>query len=235
MSPRKVCCSADSEITVLFVRPKKRWQPTDFINQVCRGHAIRYLRHADIDFRSVDSPRKLWCYSEYSTLPRVQKLLPQLEKREFHAIVFEGAAAVDYCQSLCSSPPLRLRERYDLLGSSPSEFDALEDIHIFFNSLAVHPNCPIWLLKLYCRHRPEDIPPSCRIPEIKYGMRERELLSTMPSLGYQSKRPALERASPSSRQLTDTLNGLLFWRKSTIVDDEPPNPLTVRRSDVDDE
>ena len=127
---------------------KKRWQPTDFIHQVCKASDLKYLRHADVNLRDAQSPRsefafdasaptsayslhstvEIKCYTEYTALPRVQRLLPQLEQGEFHAIVFEGVAAVDYCQDLCDEPPPRLCERYDFLGSSPSEFDALEDV-----------------------------------------------------------------------------------------------------------
>ncbi|KAL1732463.1 hypothetical protein EV714DRAFT_282573 [Schizophyllum commune] len=232
MSPAKTCCSADSEITVLFVRSKKRWQPTDFIHQVCKASDLKYLRHADVNLRDAQSPRKIKCYTEYTALPRVQRLLPQLEQGEFHAIVFEGVAAVDYCQDLCDEPPPRLCERYDFLGSSPSEFDALEDVFIFFNSVVSQPDCPLWILKLYCKHRPEDLPPSHRTTELKYGMREHELLSTMPSLGYRpNKRGSLQRASSYKRKsmmMLGTISGFLSnsKRRSTIVEIEPPSPVS---------
>ena len=37
----------------------------------------------------------------------------------------------------------------------------------FFNSVVSQPDCPLWILKLYCKHRPEDLPPSHRTTELK--------------------------------------------------------------------
>ncbi|KAL1746313.1 hypothetical protein HDZ31DRAFT_34425 [Schizophyllum fasciatum] len=236
--------ASKAEITVLFIRSLKRWQPTDFIHQVCRGHDMRYLRHADVDLRGANSPRGIGCYAGYSILPRMQRLLPQLEAGEFHALVFEGVGAVGCCQDLCEAPPPRLSERYDFLGASPSEFDALEDIYIFFNSVVTQPNCPSWLVKLFCKYRPEDLPPCLRTPEIKFGMREQELLSTLPSLRYRPKRASfptpLSRRNSIVKGCQEKMSNLRFWRRSSKVyigaDDEPPGAfLRQFESDEDDE
>ena len=64
------------------------------------------------------------------------------------------------------------------------------------------------------------------------GMREHELLSTMPSLGYRpSKRGSLQRASSYKRKsmmMLGTISGFLSnsKRRSTIVEIEPPSPVS---------
>ena len=62
------------------------------------------------------------------------------------------------------------------------------------------------------------------------GMREHELLSTMPSLGYRpNKRGSLQRASSYKRKsmmMLGTISGLLTKRRSTIVEIEPSSPVS---------